>query len=133
MEEFVLKDYESFDEFPEKKLLVDKRSNAFYIKKQNEIFIARQNIDSLTLEGYGDKIAIKYKKSYYNIKNGEFILSLTSLESIKDRKEYMLNLEDDCKIVSLNSVLDIKDEEKSYYSIEDIDIITKSEKVYKKV
>ena len=47
MEENVLKDFETFNEFPDKYLKINKNSNYYFIRKIKEDFITKVNIDSI--------------------------------------------------------------------------------------
>ena len=48
MEENVLKDFETFSEFPDKYLKVSKNSSYYFIKKSGENFVAKRSLDSLS-------------------------------------------------------------------------------------
>lgn len=133
MEKNVLRDFDTFEEFPDKNLLVDRNSNAFYIKKQDKYFIARRNVDSLTFVDYNSKDVIRYENSYYDVINGECILNLTILESLNNSESYML-IDDDCEISYLPERLNIKGNSKYYFSLDDVKVLTNydnDKKVYK--
>jgi len=131
MEKNVLKDFETFEEFPDKYLLIDNKSNTFYIKINDKSFIVRRNIDCISI--FSEKEKVKYEIAYYSVVDNKLVSKLTILKSINDLNE---DLETEYKIVHLSKLLNIKGSSKYYLTLDDIKILTnydKSKKVYKKI
>ena len=59
MEENVLKDFETFSEFPDKYLKVSKNSSYYFIKKSGENFVTKRSLDSLSTVNIFNKDTIK--------------------------------------------------------------------------
>ena len=134
MEKNVLKDFQTFDEFPEKYLLIDDKSNVFYVKVQDECFITRRRINYVSSIGTDCDI-LKYKNSYYNILNGECVVKLSFLKSLKEDNDFVLAAEGEIKILPLSDILNLKNNKKYYLNREDIELLVNFEKennVYKK-
>ena len=123
MEENVLKDFETFNEFPEKYLKVNKSSNCYLVNKNGKKFITKKILDSVTvLEILGSQ-KILTVRSYYDINNGELILNTKSISNVDGINEEFLEKEENVEIDSLSNILNI-DENGSYYLLkEDIDKI----------
>ena len=123
MEENVLKDFETFNEFPEKYLKVNKSSNCYLVNKNGKKFITKKILDSVTvLEILGSQ-KILTVRSYYDINNGELILNTKSISNVDGTNEEFLEKEENVEIDSLSNILNI-DENGFYYLLkEDIDKI----------
>lgn len=123
MEENVLKDFETFNEFPEKYLKVNKSSNCYLVNKNGKKFITKKILDSVTvLEILGSQ-KILTVRSYYDINNGELILNTKSISNVDGTNEEFLEKEENVEIDSLSNILNI-DENGIYYLLkEDIDKI----------
>ena len=123
MEENVLKDFEIFNEFPEKYLKVNKSSNCYLVNKNGKKFITKKILDSVTvLEILGSQ-KILTVRSYYDINNGELILNTKSISNVDGTNEEFLEKEENVEIDSLSNILNI-DENGIYYLLkEDIDKI----------
>ena len=123
MEENVLKDFETFNEFPDKHLKVSKSSNYYLVSKNGEKFVTKKMLDSVTILEILGSQKILTVKSYYDINNGELIASTKSISDSNGTSEEFLEKEENVEIDSLNSILNI-DENGVYYLLkEDIDEI----------
>ena len=123
MEENVLKDFETFNEFPNKYLRVNSNSNYYFIQKLNKNFITKKNIDSISTINIFNKEKIVMKKSYIDVNTGLVALKVGSIKNVDgDNEEFIYN-EDDVKIISLSSILNIKGNDVYYLSKEDIETI----------
>ena len=134
MEKNVLKDFQTFEEFPEKYLLLDEKSNAFYVKVQEECFIARRRINYVS-NVKPDSDILKYKNSYYNVVNGKCIVKLSFFSSLEEQNDYIMDAEGEIKILPLSKILNLKNNKKYYLSRDDIELLVnfeKENKVYKK-
>lgn len=131
MEKNVLKDFETFEEFPDKYLLIDDKSNAYYIKINDKSFIVRRNIDSISI--FSEEKKVSYENSYYSIIDNKLVSKLKFLRSISELSE---DLESEYKIIHLSKLLNIKGNSKYYLTLEDVKTLInydKNQKVYKKI
>lgn len=97
-----LKHMETFEEFPLGQLLVNKKSEIYYILHNNKRYIAWKNIDSV--ENDGESNAIIYKNSYYSVINGKYILT----EEVLVINDKSLNDDKNNTIIPLSSILNLK-------------------------
>lgn len=123
MEENVLKDFETFNEFPDKYLKVNKSSNCCLVNKNGKKFITKKILDSVTILEILGSQKILTVRSYYDINNGELILNTKSISNVDGINEEFLEKEENVEIDSLSNILNI-DENGIYYLLkEDIDKI----------
>lgn len=123
MEENVLKDFETFNEFPDKYLKVNKSSNCYLVNKNGKKFITKKILDSVTILEILGSQKILTVRSYYDINNGELILNTKSISNVDGINEEFLEKEENVEIDSLSNILNI-DENGIYYLLkEDIDKI----------
>ncbi len=123
MKENVLKDFETFNEFPDKYLKVNKSSNCYLVNKNGKKFITKKILDSVTILEILGSQKILTVRSYYDINNGELILNTKSISNVDGINEEFLEKEENVEIDSLSNILNI-DENGSYYLLkEDIDKI----------
>ena len=121
MEENVLKDFETFNEFPEKYLKVNKSSNCYLVNKNGKKFITKKILDSVTILEILGSQKILTVRSYYDINNGELILNTKSISNVDGINEEFLEKEENVEVNSLCDILNI-DENGVYYLLkEDID------------
>lgn len=123
MEENVLKDYETFSEFPDKYLKVNSTSNYFLIKKDNESFVTKRNIDSISIVKILSNQKLITLRSFYDIKTGNLVLNTKSISNADRSCEEYLEFDDNIEIFSLSSILNIKGNDIYYLSSEDIDML----------
>ena len=120
MNEKILSDFETFEEFPNGILLVKKNTNLMYIIKGKELFITREFVDSVS----NRNDSIIHCLSYYDVTNNEKILSIKLIKSLVDSKKYCLSQNLDIRIMPLSMILDLKEESKSYLNINDVKALT---------
>lgn len=121
MEENVLKDYETFSEFPDKYLKVSKNSNYYLIKKRREFFVVKKKIDSLeTLEILGTQKLLT-QKSYYDVNNGKLIFHTRVISDLDGSNKEFIDIEKDIEINLLSSILNVSENGVYYLSYEDIE------------
>lgn len=115
MEKNVLKDFETFYEFPNKYIKVTCNSNYYYIKINNHKFITKKNIDLLC----SDNGNIELEESYYSIIDGNFVLKTKN--NIYRISEYGKETEDNVLIQPLYKILNISGNGVYYLDNHDID------------
>lgn len=118
MEEIVLRNYETFEEIPNALLEVKSSCNLMYIRIGSAAFIAREFVDNVISEND----SIKYKVSYYNVKNNENILTL-SIKKV-DTEIELKGKREDVNIIPLQNILNLKQNNIVYLTEQDIDDIT---------
>lgn len=120
MEENVLKDFETFNEFPDKCLKVNKKSDYYFVRKLNDDFIAKKKLDSmLVLDVLGNQKLLK-ENSYYDINTGKIILNTKSISNIDGSNEEFLSIEKKVNIICLSSILNIDENGVYYLTQEDL-------------
>lgn len=123
MEENVLKDFETFNEFPDKYLKINKNSNYHFIKKLKECFITKENLDSMYTLKVLNKDKIILEKSYYDVVTGNLVLNTRSIRDIKTDTEELINPEENVEKISLSSILNIDENGVYYLCREDINTL----------
>ena len=123
MEENVLKDFETFNEFPDKYLKVNKSSNCYLVNKNGKKFITKKILDSVTILEILGSQKILTVRSYYDINNGELILNTKSISNVDGINEEFLEKEENVEIDSLSNILNIAENGSYYLLKEDIDKI----------
>lgn len=136
MERNVLFDYETFNEFPDKYLKINKNSSYYLVQYNNESFVTKKNIDNISIINFGLEQKIMIEQSYYNVKDGNLALKTNSICDIDGNNKMFIGLEKDVKIISLSSILNIKGNDKYYLSSSAINVLInyekESEKIYTK-
>lgn len=120
MEENVLKDFETFKEFPDNKLKITSNSPYYLIKKSKKSFIARKNIDfisSINILGIDRLIT---KSSYYNVVDGNLVYQNKSISNIDGSNKEYFDKEEKVKIFLLSEILNISENGVYYISSENI-------------
>lgn len=120
MEEIVLLDFETFEEIPHGLLLVNEKTNIMYIKIKNEVFIAREFLDSVL----GDNTKISYVVNYYDVRDNKNILTLNIIKNIDDDIN-ILGENSNIQIIPLNDILNVKNNSETYLTLSDIEQIIK--------
>lgn len=116
MEEKGLNAFETFEEFPDKYLIVENNTNCYYIKTKKEDFVATRKIDSATMENTDGLDSIVFLESYYSIIDGSLVLKNKRVYSLD--KKLISNIE--FEITPLSRILNIKGNSKYYLSLEDV-------------
>lgn len=114
----MLRNYETFEEIPDGLLEVKETSNLMYVRIDRLVFIAREFVDKVI----SDNDSIKYKVSYYNVKDNENILTV-NIKRV-DAKIELSEKRDDIDIVPLKNILNIKQNNVIYLTKQDVDSIT---------
>lgn len=123
MEENVLKDFETFNEFPDKYLKINKSSNYYFIRKLREGFIAKENLDSMYTLTVLNKDKIILEKSYYDVVTGNLVLNTRSVRGMTTNTEEFINPKKNVEIISLSSILNIDENGVYYLCKEDINTL----------
>lgn len=124
MGEIVLRNYETFEEIPNALLEVKESSNLMYVRIGRLVFIAREFVDKVI----SDNDIIKYKVSYYNVKNNENILTV-NIKRV-DSKIELIEKRDDVNIIPLKDILNINQNRVIYLTKQDVDTIINSRDEY---
>ena len=132
MEENVLKDFETFDEFPNKYLKVNESSNYYLINKKGKKFVAKKKLHVVTIEVFRKQKIVCVSK-YYDINNEQLVMQTKSISNLDGTNEEHFEIKDVISITSLSSVLDLDKNGVCYLLKEDVDDLIKEEqpKVYK--
>ena len=104
--------FESFDELSETYLKVNDKSNLYYVNVEGKGYIAWENIDSISL--YCKDIA-EYKRSYYDVINGDMVLSFDEYKSI-NCNEISINK----NVVLLSNLLKVTPGKDRLLSVDDV-------------
>ena len=115
MEELILQDFETFEEIPNGLLLVTEKTDLMYIKTDNDVFIAREFLDSVS----GDDSTISYLISYHDVQNKQNVLTINITKDINENVN-ILNQNPNIQIIPLNVIFNIKGNSKIYLNIEDL-------------
>ena len=117
MQEKVLKDFETFEEFPNAVLEIKPNTNLVYIEKGNEAFIAREVLKKLS----SDNSNVEYELKYKDVINNKIRLTA------EIRKENGTTVIDYPKephkvhqIIHLDEILKIKENSFYYFTLEDV-------------
>ena len=117
MEEVILRNYETFEEIPNALLEVKESSNLMYVRIGRFAFVAREFVDKVISEND----TIKYKVSYYNVKNNENILTV-NIKKVESEIE-LIEKRKDINIIPLKNILNIKNNRVIYLTKQDVDDI----------
>ena len=121
MERKVLSAEESFYEFPDGILEINKKSNLVYINMQGNVYVAKEVIKSV--EHNLDNV--NYIINYYDIKNNEKLLKLNIEKSLDSGKIDYISNNKDLEIIPLINILNIKENNVVYFSAKDVDTLIK--------
>lgn len=134
MEKNVLKDFETFAEFPDKYLKIDKNSSYYYIKNELGNYVAKSKFNNISIIDFNNSKKIRIEKNYYSVLDGNLVSKTITLCDVNGKNESFINYNNE--ICSLRSVLNIEDNDNYYLSKDDILILInfdkESEKVYTK-
>ena len=110
----VLKDFETFNEFPNNYLCINKDSNYFYVVKDNKAYITKRNAELIS---YNGKDATTYIYAFYDVIDGKLVLKQNAIEN-----DQGLTFEKAEKaiIISLSKVLNTTNNQVYYLDIDDI-------------
>lgn len=117
---------QNFEEFSNGYLQVNKNSNYYYIEHLENKFITYCNLDLTTLTNINGLDVILCKNDYYDVTNGNLILSIENLYSIDDKDKMISNMDTHVKIVPLSKLLEIENSDNVYLNLEDINSIINS-------
>lgn len=105
-----LEQFESFDEYEDKKLLVNKKSALYLLILNNKKYVVWENIDSVSMNKHNTWEYLDIIKSYYNVINGELILTIHELNDIKTNVNILVN-PNDIQLILLSDELSMNDDE----------------------
>lgn len=134
MDRDLLINFQPFSEFPESLLLINKKSNAFYIVRGDEQFIARQNIDYIKTDNIDEKEIIVCKSSYYDVLNNACVLREFSCYTIDEKLIEKVYNHMDVKVIHLSNLLSLEKEHDYYLTKNDVKTLVhpKNKKIHSK-
>lgn len=117
MDAKILRDFETFDEFPDGVLKINSNTNLVYIQKGTEAFIAREFLKKMS----GDDSIVEYELKYKDIINNKVRLTA---EIKKENEKTIINYPKEpfkvYQVIHLNEILNIKENSSYYLTLEDI-------------
>jgi len=117
MHKKILKDFETFEEFPDGVLEINNNTNLVYIQKGTETFIAREFLKKL----FEDNSSIEYELKYKDVIDNKVRLTA---EIKKENGKTVINYPKEpfkvYQVIHLNEILNIKENNSYYLSLEDI-------------
>jgi len=128
MEEYALRDFETFNEFPDYYMKVNKNSNYFCIKTPDKNFITRENMDLITITNIDGIDRILCENSYQDILTSETVLKNTIIYAIDKLEKIKESKDNDTKIINLSKLLNIKDKPLYLSKITVLDLVKNNQK-----
>lgn len=119
MEKIVLKDFETFNEFPDSYLEIKSDSEYYYIGKKTESFVAKRKVDLVSTVKIYSKEKVLEIESYYDVCNGNKALKTESISNLDGINKEYVKKDDGVKIIPLNSILE-EESEIIYLSKKDV-------------
>ena len=113
--------FETFKEFPEKSLKISSSSNYYFIKKLNDDFITKRNIDSISNINVLGINKLLTEKSYYNVLDGSLVLKTRSISDMDGKNEEFFESLDKIEIIRFSSILNIKGNSVYYLTKDEIE------------
>lgn len=117
MSEKILKDFETFEEYPEAVLEIKPNTNLVYIQKGEETFVAREFLKKMT----GDDSSVEYVLKYKDVINNK--VKLTA-EIKNENGTTVINYPKEpfkvYQIIHLDEILNIKYNDRYYFSLNDV-------------
>lgn len=117
MDARILKDFETFEEFPDGVLKIDKNTNLVYIQKGTETFVAREYLKKMS----GDNSNLEYELKYKDVIDNKVRLTA---EIKKQNEKTIINYPKEpfkvYGIIHLNEILNVKENSPYYLTLEDI-------------
>lgn len=125
---------ETFDEFPDGYIVIDNKSSYFFITHLNKSYVAIQKIDLATIVNINGNDKMLCKKSYYNVANGEFILSEKCIYDLDNNYIIFTDTDYKTKITPLDNYLKLPKGFEKYLYLDEVEDMTNSNcKSYKKI
>lgn len=117
MNEKVLKDFETFEEFPSAVLEIKPNTNLVYIEKGTGAFIAREVIKKAS----GDDSNVEYELKYRDVVNNKVRLTAEiKRENGTTVISYPKEPFEVYKVIHLDEILKVKQNSPYYFTLEDI-------------
>ena len=120
-----LEQFESFDEFEDKPLYVDSKSDIFLVIYNKKKYIAWEKIDFARTVKYKDENYLEMQKSFYNVIDGSFILNTYELYDL-DINKIKSTRPDDVLIYPLSEKLGLDFSESMVLSREKVLTLTRN-------
>lgn len=122
MEENVLKSFETFKEFPEKYLMINGKSDYYFVRYLGKNYVAKSNIDLATPVIIKRREKILSDRSFYNVLDGSCIYKCRYITDYDGTEERVCN-KDKAEVLLLTDILNIKENQVYYLTKEDIDAL----------
>lgn len=117
MDAKILKDFETFEEFPDGVLEIKNNTNLVYIQKGTDAFVAREYLKKIS----GDNTNLEYELKYRDVINNKVILTAEiKNENVKTIINYPKEPFKVYQVANLDEILNIKENSPYYLSFEDI-------------
>ena len=122
MSEQILKDYETFEELPNNYLLINDKSNVFYLINEDKTFIVREQLKKCVLNK--EKRTVEIEKNYLNVINGDVVANISKV-CFLDNNDQSIELGNiKIYIETLQNILNIKGNNKCLLTFDDVKILT---------
>ena len=123
IEENILKKFETFEEFPNKKIMVIRNSNYYYISKDDKHYIAQKKIEwKSNIEVAGVQKCL-VKSNYYNVIDSSLVCQVKFINEVNKKNKKIVENGNNIQIILLSNVLNINDNGVYYLTKEDIETI----------
>ncbi len=97
MEKDILRDFETFDEFPDKYLHINKKSNYYFLDNGYRNCIAKRKMDLVSVDC---EDGLKTEESFYRIEDGKLVLKRKLTNGVVTSED------DNSRVVDLGTLLE---------------------------
>lgn len=115
MEQKILTDFDSFEEYPNGLLRISSDSNLFYVEIDGNKYIVREMLERFKNNG----TELTYNKNYYEVLKNELVFSCECIKSLIDGKTTCKT--ENIKLIKLSEILNLRGNSVSNFDKEDIE------------